>query len=123
MAAAVVANVESLCVSAVEELDARTEIGLGSLDQQMDVVVHQAIREAAPTLPDDNLGQDLQIEMSVGHVAKHDSTVVAARVGVVNASRDIFARFTGHPYPTRGGSFLAPLTGSDPLNERNVKGV
>ena len=46
VALAVVAAVERLSVEALEALHAAVEIGAGSADEQVEVVPHQAVREA-----------------------------------------------------------------------------
>jgi hypothetical protein len=93
---AIVALVEDLRVRAVEPLHPAREIRVRGLDQQVHVVVHQAIAEAAPLVAVDHAAQEGQVGAAVAIVDEDQLPAVATRIHVVEPTRDLFARLARH---------------------------
>jgi hypothetical protein len=86
VAAASVSAVECLCVAAVELSHRDREVGARRLQQQVVVVVHQAVGVADQAVPLDDVRNELEEAAAVGVVADDRLSIVAARDHVVEAS-------------------------------------
>src|SRR6185295_9466540 len=82
----VVSPVETARVRAVQPPHAVTEVGPRSHDEEMDVVVHEAVSEKTPTTILGRAPQRAQIRTAVDVVAEDHALVVAARINVEDAS-------------------------------------
>jgi hypothetical protein len=70
--------VEAPGVAAVKRLHAGTEVCLRSFEKQMDVIRHEAVRQAPPPLPPDDLPEDRQVCPAVDVVEKDLAPIIAA---------------------------------------------
>jgi ferredoxin len=100
--------VESLCVAAMQCLHARAEVFVRGLEKQMDVIRHEAIRQAQPPLPPDDLPEDYQVGVTVDVVEVDVAAVIAAGEDMVNAARDLLARLSRHVRNSEQPPKLAP---------------
>ena len=96
MPAAVVPSVEGTRISRMEPMHPGAQVRLLSLNQQMHVVRHQAVREAQPPSSLDGSLEQRQIDPPVVVREKDAPTIVAAREHVVDAGGEFVARTTGH---------------------------
>jgi len=87
-----VPSVESLGVPAVEAPHPAREIGHGSLQQQVEVVRHEAVRVEAPLVAPDDLSQPVEEEEAVPVVEEDRLTGVASRRDVVERSGELDAK-------------------------------
>ena len=107
-----VAAIEALGIDAVQLSHAAGQVGLGRLDQQVKVVVHQAVGVAVPPEALDDRGESVQECFAVFVVAKHFLARIAARGHMIDSARKFDAQRAGH-----GDSLLAKyhITRCDPF--------
>jgi hypothetical protein len=91
-----VAVVEVPRVLAGQESHPTTEVGFRRFDQQVEVIVQDAVREAAPAGSANHVGEDREKGLTIRIVDKDAHLVVATRVGVLDRSLDVLARLSGH---------------------------
>ena len=72
------------------------EIRLGEPDDQVVVVVHQAVSGAGPPIALDDTGKDLEEEPSVAVVLEDAIAPIASCRNVVRGAGDLSARAAGH---------------------------
>src|SRR5262245_60540642 len=101
-------HVEELGVAAVKCLHPDTQVSVRGLDEQMDVICHQAEGEPAPPPAFDNPAEEVQIATPICVVPVDRSLVHAPRKCVIDAPLQVFAWFAGHAQTT-------PQTASAPL--------
>src|SRR5688572_23388535 len=89
-------GVEVLCIRAVQPPHPDAEVRFAGLEQEVDVVVHQAIGQEAPAKVPDRASQDSEVRPSIVIVAIYESLVVAAREDVKQAGLDLCARLAWH---------------------------
>jgi hypothetical protein len=108
VARALMALVECLCVTSVYALYAFAEISIGSLQEEVKVIAHQAVRKTPPPQGADNAAEQPQVEQAIRIVKVDGLAVVAARVDVVDAVDDILAGLPGHVSKDPAGHDGAP---------------
>jgi hypothetical protein len=91
-----VAGVERLRVDAVDALHARAEVGLHRLDEQVDVVGHEAVREEVPALTRDRAAEQEQVRLPVDVVEEDRLLAVAAGEDMVDRPGFLLARLAWH---------------------------
>jgi hypothetical protein len=79
--------IESLSVNPVQLPHPPPKIGLGSFDQQVVVVPHQAIRMTGPPEFFDRGGKKLKKALQIPVIAKDHTASIASRRNVVNGTR------------------------------------
>lgn len=84
-----VALVEGTGVAAVQPLHPVAEVGIRRLDQQMDVVGHQAVGEQMPALALDDRDQEPRVQLVVLVVDKDATAIDAAGDDVIDAAGDL----------------------------------
>jgi hypothetical protein len=88
--------VEALCVAAVQVLDARGELRLRRLDDQVDVVRHQTEGVDPPSVPRDRQREQVHVHAAVVVVAVDGGAVDAACGDVEDAVRELGAEDARH---------------------------
>jgi hypothetical protein len=83
-------------VQAVEELHAGAEIRMGRLEQEVDVIVEEAVGQTEPPLGTHYPFENGQIPPPVPLVEKDPALVVAAREDVLDRSGNVLSRFSWH---------------------------
>lgn len=78
--------IERLRINAIKSAHALHEIGLGRLDQQVIVIIHQAICVAASILLRDLFTEQLEKPLSVDVIDKDVGSSVASRGQVIKRS-------------------------------------
>jgi len=91
-----VPTVEGLRVHAVQVAHAAGEVRLRGADEQVVVVAHQAVGEAAPGEALERFFEDLQEALPVRRVAVHRSALVASGGEVVDAVCDLESQRSCH---------------------------
>ena len=114
MTAAPVSRVELLSEAAVQPLHAGREVGKRRLDEQMQVIVHQAVREETPLPVRHHAGQHREVRHTVGIVQVDPLPAVATRVHVVDTTRQLNTRLPGHASHSHSRPVLAPIEGQTP---------
>ena len=89
-------RVELLGEAAVQPLHAGAEVGERRLDQEVDVVVHQAEGETVPALPHDHAGQQVEVRAAIGVVQVDELAAVTAGEDVVHAACQLHTRLASH---------------------------
>jgi hypothetical protein len=102
--------IELTRVRAVQPLHPGAQVRLRRLEQEMEVVVHQAVREAAPALPEDDLPEQRQVRAPVIVIGEDRGAVVATGVDVVDGSSLLLTRSPRHTSRSRITPRLAPRT-------------
>ena len=108
------AIIELPAVEPVQTLHPGTEVRLGRLDEQMDVVVHQAVREAVPLRPRDGEAKRGQVQPPIIVVAIDQAFGVAASEDVMDPVRDLLPWFACHTPFRHAAENLAPFRGVRP---------
>ena len=88
--------VEALCVHAVEKLDASREPRLRRVEDEVDVVAHQAEGVAVPAIALDGLGEEIEIGEPVVVVAKDRGAIDATTSHVEVAVRELRTKDARH---------------------------
>jgi len=101
VARALVPVVEALCVLAVEVLDSGRELPLSCVEDEVDVVVHQAERVAFPGVALRGEDEEAEVGEAVVVVAEDRSPVDAARSDVEGAVREVCTKNAGHEFEAR----------------------
>ncbi len=83
MTTLVMPQVEPLGVSALKPLHPFAEVSSGGLKEEMDVVVHQAIRKPIPSELVARIVQEREVRPTVGIVGEEISTINPSRPDVV----------------------------------------
>ena len=96
MADAGVPAIDALGVDAVELPHARRQIARGGFDEQMVVVIHQAVGVTQPGETRDHLPQGVQEEFAVGRIAKNRLACIAAGGDVVKRTGKLDSQWAGH---------------------------
>jgi hypothetical protein len=109
MAYAAVPEVEDLCVPALEKPHPLAEVGVGRLNQEVDMVVHEAVAQAAPSKPAGGGLQPAEVEPAISIVAVDGLTVISASEHVVDPAGLVLARLPGHSSFKPGGERFATL--------------
>jgi hypothetical protein len=94
---AVVAAIEGLGVEALQTLHPAVEVGLGCAHEKVEVVAHEAVREACPRPPADDVGEAVQESNAVPRVDEDRQARDSTIEHVVHAAGDQWARWSGHP--------------------------
>jgi hypothetical protein len=92
----VVSPVEVVRVPAVQPVHADREVGVRSLNQQMEVIRHQAVGRTQPATLVDDLGQYCEEPAPVDVVEEDGPTLGPARRHVVDRVRRLEARAARH---------------------------
>ena len=85
-----------LCVAAIELAHAEREIGLRRLDQQMIVVIHQAVRMAEPAIAIDHLGEHGLPLRAIPIIRHNILPGIASTRHVVHGAGKFDAKWAGH---------------------------
>src|SRR4051812_404200 len=96
MAGGSMPRVGVLCVRTMQPPHSDAEVRFAGLEQEVDVVVHQAIGQEAPAKVPDRASQDSEVPLSILIVAIYESFVVAPREDVEQAGLDLVARLAWH---------------------------
>jgi hypothetical protein len=114
VAGAAVAVVEGGRVEAVQPLHPVRELGLAALDHEVEVVAHQAVGVAAPAVPVDHAGEELEKEQPVVVVHEDRPAVDAARREVPDAVAERRPQRTSHD------GDATPVAAAPPVAETNA---
>lgn len=115
-----VPSIELLGVRAVKLSHAVPEIGLTRLDEQMDVVVHQAVGETPPPLVLRDALEESEVSEPVEVVREDPFLVVAASEDVSDPRLVLVAWTSGHATQSPDGPPSRPLRGTVPQREGTV---
>ena len=96
MANPTVPLIEGLCIHAVQPLHADRQAGMRRLEQQMNVVVHQAVRETAPPSFLDREPKQAQVRPAVDIVEIDRLLGIPTRIDVVDPTLDLFSGSPRH---------------------------
>jgi hypothetical protein len=88
--------IEGLRIHAVQPLHADRQAGMRCLEQQMNVIVHQAVRETAPSSFLDREPEQAQVRPAIGIVEIHRLLGIPTRIDVVDPTLDLFAGSPRH---------------------------
>jgi hypothetical protein len=88
--------VEDARIGTVKMLYAHAEVRLGRLDDEVDVIVHQAVREAPPAVIRDNESKDPEVVQAVTVIEIDRLLAVPAGVHMVYATPYLFTRASRH---------------------------
>src|SRR5687768_1274533 len=99
--------VERPCVSAVKPVHSATEIRRWRLDQQVQMVAHQAVSERPPALSPDHLGEVAEIATAIDVVDEDRLLDGTARPHVVDRAGALGA-WNRHALDRASARFLAP---------------
>jgi hypothetical protein len=100
--------IELARVRAVQPLHPGAQVRLRRLDQEMEVVVHNAVRETPPPLPEDDLAEQRQVRAPVIVIGEDPGAVVATGIHVVHSSSLFLTRSPRHTSHSRITPRLAP---------------
>src|SRR5687768_2802258 len=103
MPGSLVPIVEPAAVLSVEPLHPSAEVRLWRLDQEMHVVVHQAVGQTAPSRSSASPSEQVEVDPPIAVVSIDHLLVVAARVDVVDPARDFLSWFARHAGPRHAG--------------------
>ena len=105
--------IDGLGIRAVELPHAAGEIGLRGFEQQMIVVIHQAVRMAAPPEAIDDMGQSLQKQGTVPIIRDDGLAGVAATGDMAHGTRIFHAQRSSHE--EHSTKIIVRLTGLTPF--------
>jgi len=105
--------VERLRVAAVQNLHPGAEVCPGRLEQEVQVIRHQAVGQAPPILLTDDVREGCQVEVAIDIVDVKGRLIVPARERVIDAVFDVGSGRTRHTHPSPV-SGVAPLRGQTP---------
>lgn len=108
VAAAAVERVERLRVVTVAALHPPPEVRLRRLDEQVDVVVHEAVREQQPSTLVDLAHQQPEVQPAIVVADEQWLAVVPARIHVVHCTGLFFTWPPRHTSKRPRGTKLAP---------------
>jgi hypothetical protein len=100
--------VEDPRIEPVEVLHATSEVPLGSLDQEVDMVRHQAVSQKPPLLRSRDAAKKRQIEPVIPLIAKDFLTAVSTRINVLKQSRRVLSKWPRHTTESRGPPKFTP---------------
>ena len=92
----VVSSVEVVRMRAVHVVHAHREVGVGGLDEEMEVIRHQAIGRTQPTVPFHHFGQHREKPAPVEIVKEDGAALSATRRDVVDGAGRLKARAARH---------------------------
>jgi hypothetical protein len=78
--------VEALRIDTVQLPHANGKISLGSIDQQMVMVLHQTVGVAEPIVAKDNILKDIQEDLSIQIVSEYLLFFVSSARDVINST-------------------------------------
>src|SRR4249919_4195548 len=91
-----VAPIEALGIDPVQLTHAAGEIGLRGINQEMDVIIHQAVDVTAPPEAGHHRGQGGQKHLAVLIVANGSLTCIPARGDAIERTREFNTERTSH---------------------------
>ena len=96
VANAVVGAVERTRVAAIQEAHAARKVRLRRAHDEVVVIAHQAVRQAFPAAPANNLTEQVDESSAIVVVHVNRLALDATCHDVINAAGDVWARLTGH---------------------------
>jgi hypothetical protein len=91
--------VESLRIDTVQLSHADRKISIGCINEQMVMVVHQAIGVAEPIVPMGNICKSIQKDLSVPIVSENCLSFVSSARDVIDSTWKLYTQRTRHDYP------------------------
>jgi hypothetical protein len=113
-AAAPVAPIEEQRVLAMQPAHADAHIGLRRLDDQVDVVVHQAVREHTPPLETHDTSEEAEVQPAIAVVGVDVPLVVPSGEHMVDRARFLGSLLPWHVHTRRTAARVRPLKGLTP---------
>jgi hypothetical protein len=99
MSGPAVSSVESLGIDPVELPHPPAEIALRGLDEQMIVIIHQAVGMAKPVEPGNNGNEDVKKEQPILVVTKDRAAGIPSGGNMVNGTGILYAQWARHECP------------------------
>jgi hypothetical protein len=96
--------VERLRVDPLQVLDPARDVRFGRLDDEMEVIRHQAVEVELPPAAPHDLPQEAGEQLAIEVVEEDRRSVDAARGDVVDAAGDLWARRARHASTVRRGT-------------------
>jgi hypothetical protein len=100
--------IEALGVEPVEAVHPVTEIGFRRLEHEVEMVRHQAVAEAFPPVPSDDVPEQGHESRTIDRVDEDRALPVAARGDVIRPPGNLEARSAGHPGDRRRRHAASP---------------
>jgi hypothetical protein len=91
--------IESLRIDTIQLTHAYRKISVGCINEQMLMIVHQAIGVAEPIIPKGNIGECIQEHLSVLIISENCLSFVSSARDVINSTWKFYAQRTSHDYP------------------------
>jgi hypothetical protein len=91
-----VATIEALRVDLIEPLHTARQVGLGGFDEQVVVIIHQAISVESPELLGDLAAEQIEERCAVLFIAKDVLARISPRGDVIQRSSEFQTQRTGH---------------------------
>jgi hypothetical protein len=91
--------IESLCIDTVQLPHAYRKISVGCINEQMVMIVHQAIGVAEPMVPKGNIPKGIQEHLSVLIVSENCLCFVSSARDVIDSTWKFYTQRTCHGYP------------------------
>jgi hypothetical protein len=94
--------IESLRIDTVQLPHAYRKIPVGCINEQMVMIVHQAIGVAEPIVPKGNIRKGIQENLSVLIVSENCLSFVSSACDVIDSTWKFYTQRTCHGYPISG---------------------
>jgi hypothetical protein len=91
--------IESLRIDTVQLPHAYRKISVGCINEQMVMIVHQAIGVAEPIVPKGNIRKGIQEHFSVLIVSENCLSFVSSARDVIDSTWKLYTQRTCHGYP------------------------
>jgi len=91
--------IESLGIDTVQLPHAYRKISIGGINEQMVMIIHQAVSMAEPIVPKGNILKRIQEHLSVLIVSENCLSFVSSASDVIDSACKFYAQRTCHDYP------------------------
>jgi hypothetical protein len=91
--------IESLRVDTVQLAHAYRKIPIRCINEQMVMILHQAVGVAEPIVPKANIRKGIQEDLSILIVSKNCLSFVSSARDVIDSTRELYTQRTCHAYP------------------------